>query len=190
MIFKCKAKYIYLISHPCSCSKLWNSKVPSGSTPPHKQLRQTQLWTYFTTDFLSLFQHKRNVGKLPKAKLLNLSRYMEATEGISLKFLIILIQPLGRFSLQVAISLFSVMSMNIQIFKKLNKMALKYYFYLYLCHLPSMNTFWYSLVDFWTSKYIRIFVCEFIKIRIHFNIWSETYFNVSLSIFNEKSIFL
>ena len=81
----------------------------------------------------------------------------------------------------------AVMSTNIQIFEYSNKMALKYYSYSYLCHLPSMNIFGYSFVDLWTTEYIQIFVCKFSKIRIYLNICSESYFNIQLSIFNEKS---
>ena len=79
------------------------------------------------------------------------------------------------------------MSMNIRIFKYSNKIALEYYLYLYSCHFPSTNIFGYSFIDFWTTKYIRIFVCKFSKIRIYLNICSEPYFNIQLSIFNEKS---
>ena len=81
----------------------------------------------------------------------------------------------------------TVMSTNIWIFEYSNKMALEYYLYLYSCHFPRTNIFGYSFVDFWTTEYIWIFVCKFSKIRIHFNIFSEPYFNIQLSIFNEKS---
>ena len=60
----------------------------------------------------------------------------------------------------------TVMSKNIPIFQYSNKIALEYYFYLFLCHFPSMNIFGYSLVDFWTTKYILIFVCKFEYILI------------------------
>ena len=66
-------------------------------------------------------------------------------------------------------------------------MALEYYLYLYLFHLPSTNMFGYSFVDFWTIEYIRIFVCKFSKIRLYLNICSEPYFDIKPSIFNEKS---
>ena len=80
-----------------------------------------------------------------------------------------------------------VMSTNIQIFEYSNKMAIEYYSYSYSCHFLSTNIFEYSFVDFWTTKYIRIFVRKFSKIRIYLNIGSETYFNIWLSVFNEKS---
>ena len=79
------------------------------------------------------------------------------------------------------------MSTNIQIFEYSKKMALKYYLYSYLCHFPSTNIFRYSFVDFWTTEYIRIFVCKFSKIRLYLNICSEPYFDIQLFIFNEKS---
>ena len=50
-----------------------------------------------------------------------------------------------------------VMSTNIQILKYLNKMALKYYSYLYLCHFCT-NIFRYSFSKYVASEYIRIFV--------------------------------
>ena len=84
------------------------------------------------------------------------------------------------------IVLVPVMSTNIRIFKYLNKMALKYYSYSHLCHFPNSNIFVYSLVDFWTTEYIQIFVCKFLEIRIQLNICSEPYFNIGLSILNEK----
>ena len=74
-----------------------------------------------------------------------------------------------------------------QIFEYTNKMALEYYSYSYSCHFPSTNIFGYSFVDFWTSKYIWIFVRKFSKIRFYLNIFSEPYFNIQLSILNEKS---
>ena len=80
----------------------------------------------------------------------------------------------------------SVMSTNIRIVEYSNKMALKYYSYSYSCHFPSTNIFRYSFVDFWTTEYIRIFVRKFSKIRLYLNICSEPYFNIQLSIFNEK----
>ena len=58
-----------------------------------------------------------------------------------------------------------VMCTNIRIFKYSNKMALKYYSYLYSCHFPNTNIFGYSFVDFWTTEYIRICVRKFSKIR-------------------------
>ena len=79
-----------------------------------------------------------------------------------------------------------VMSTNIQIFEYSNKMAFEYYSYLYSWHFPSMNIFGYSFVDFWTTKYIWIFVHKFSKIRIYLNSCSEPYFNIRLSIFIEK----
>ena len=80
----------------------------------------------------------------------------------------------------------TLMSTNIQIFKYSNKMALEYYSYSYLCHFPSSNIFGYSFVDFWTTKYIRIFFCKFLKIQIFLNICYELYFNICLSMFNEQ----
>ena len=80
----------------------------------------------------------------------------------------------------------AVMSMNIQIFQHQNKMALEYYLYLYLCHFSSTNIFSYSLVDFWTTEYIQIFVGKFLKIKIYLNICSLPYLNICLSIFDEQ----
>ena len=65
----------------------------------------------------------------------------------------------------------SLMSMNIQIFEYSNKMALEYYSYSYSCHFSSTNIFGYS----------------FLKIRIYLNIYSERYFDICLSICDEKS---
>ena len=79
-----------------------------------------------------------------------------------------------------------VMSTNIRILEYSNKMALEYYSYSYSFHLSSTNIFGYSFVDFWTTEYIRIFVCKFSKIRLYLNICTESYFNIQLSIFNEK----
>ena len=62
------------------------------------------------------------------------------------------------------------MSMNIQIFKYLNKMAHKYYLYMYACHIPSLNIFRYSFVDFWETEYIQIFVCKSLKVQIYLNL--------------------
>ena len=56
------------------------------------------------------------------------------------------------------------MSTNIQIFEYSIKMALEYYSYSYSCHFPSTNILGYSFVDFWTTKYIQIFVRKFSKI--------------------------
>ena len=67
----------------------------------------------------------------------------------------------------------AVMSTNIWIFKYSNKMALEYYLYSYSCHFLSTNILGYSFVDFWTTKYIQIFVCKFLKIQIYFNICSN-----------------
>ena len=78
------------------------------------------------------------------------------------------------------------MSTKIRIFEYSNKMALGYYSYSYSCHFPSTNIIGSSLVDFWTTEYIQIFICKFSKIRLHLNICSEPYFNIQLSIFNEK----
>ena len=78
------------------------------------------------------------------------------------------------------------MSMSIRIFEYLNKMALEYYLYSHSCHFPSTNILGYSFVDFWTTKYIRMIVCKFLKIRIYLNICSEPHFNIYLFIFNEK----
>ena len=83
----------------------------------------------------------------------------------------------------------AVMSTSVWIFEYLNKMALKYYLHSYLCHFPSTNTFEYSFVGFWTTECIWIFIRKFFKIRIYLNICSEPYFNVSLSILNQKIIF-
>ena len=71
----------------------------------------------------------------------------------------------GRPSRQksAVMACWSVRSTNILIFKYQNKMALKYYLYLYSCHFPSTNVFGYSFVDFWTTEFIRIFVCKFLK---------------------------
>ena len=80
----------------------------------------------------------------------------------------------------------AVMSTNIRIFEYSIKIDLKYYLYSYSCHFSSTNIFGYLFVDFWTTKYIRIFVCEFSKIRLYLNICSEPYFNIQLSIFIEK----
>ena len=91
----------------------------------------------------------------------------------------------GYFCLLLA-TFGSVMSMNIWILDYKNKMALKYYSYLYLRHFPSTNIFKYSFVDFWTNKYIRIFVRKFFKIKINLNICSEPYLNVSLSFLMKK----
>ena len=66
-------------------------------------------------------------------------------------------------------------------------MALEYYLYSYLCHFPGTNKFGYSFVDFWTTKYIRIFVRKFKKIQLYMNVCSKPYFNIQLSIFNENS---
>ena len=79
------------------------------------------------------------------------------------------------------------MRTNIWIFEYLNKMALAYYLYSYSCHFPRTNIFGYSFVDFWTLKYIQIFVCKFTKIRIFLNICSKPYINIRPSFFNEKS---
>ena len=78
------------------------------------------------------------------------------------------------------------MSTNIGIFEYSNKMALEYYLYLHSCHFPSTNIFGYSFVDFWTTEYIKIFVCKFLEIQIYLNIYSEPYLNICQSIFNEK----
>ena len=78
------------------------------------------------------------------------------------------------------------MSTNIRIFEYLNKMTLEYYSYSYSCHFPSRNIFRYSFVDFWTTEYIRIFVCKFLKIWIYLNIYSKLNFYIFLSIFNAK----
>ena len=53
-------------------------------------------------------------------------------------------------------SLLAVMSMNIRVFKYLNKMALEFYLYLYLCHFPSTNIFIYSFVDLKKRLYLNI----------------------------------
>ena len=79
-----------------------------------------------------------------------------------------------------------VMSTNIWIFEYLNKMALKYYSYSYSCHFPSTNIFGYSFEDFWTTDFIQIIFCKFSNIQIFFNICSEPYFIIQLSIFNKK----
>ena len=68
-------------------------------------------------------------------------------------------------------------------------MALEFYSYSYSCHFSSTNIFGYSFVDFFTSEYIRIFVRKFSKIRVYSNICSEPFFNIQLSIFNEKRKF-
>ena len=52
-----------------------------------------------------------------------------------------------------------------------------------MCHFPSSNIFRKSLVDFWTSKYIRIFVWKFLEIWIYSNICSKPHFNIFLSMF-------
>ena len=71
-----------------------------------------------------------------------------------------------------------------------NKLSLEYYSYLNLCHCPIKNIFGYSLVEFWTNKYIQICVLKFLEIQIYLNICSEPYFNICLSFFNKKkSIF-
>ena len=44
-------------------------------------------------------------------------------------------------------------------------MALKYYSFLF-CANPSTNLFGNSFVDFWTTKYVRIFVCKFLKLYL------------------------
>ena len=54
--------------------------------------------------------------------------------------------------------------------------------YSYSCH------FEYSFVDFWTTEYIPIFVRKFSKIWIYLNVFSEPYFNIWLSIFNQKNL--
>ena len=73
-----------------------------------------------------------------------------------------------------------------QTFEYLNKMVLKYYSYSYSCHFPSTNIFGYSFIDFWTTKYIQIFVCKFLKILIYLKICSEPSSNICLYVFNEK----
>ena len=83
--------------------------------------------------------------------------------------------------------LVTVMSTNIRIFEYLNKIALEYYSYSYSFHFSSTNIFRYWFVDFWTTEYIRIFVRKLLKIGIYLNIYSEQYFNICLSIFDEKS---
>ena len=50
----------------------------------------------------------------------------------------------------------------------------------------STNIFRYSFIDFWTTEYIQIFVCKFLEIQTYLNICSTSYFNICLSIFNEK----
>ena len=80
-----------------------------------------------------------------------------------------------------------VMSMNIWIFHYLGeKPAIKYYSNLYLCHFPSLNIFWYSLVDFWTTEYIWKFVCKFLQKQIFSNIYFQPYYNICLSMFNKQ----
>ena len=74
-----------------------------------------------------------------------------------------------------------------QIFEYLNKKALEYYSYSYSCHFPSTNMFGYSFVDFWTTKYIQIFVCKFFKILIYLNIW--IYSDIHSLIFGQPNIF-
>ena len=67
-------------------------------------------------------------------------------------------------------------------------MALKYYSYLHSCqYFLSKNIFGYSFVDFWTTEYIKIFVCKFLEIRIYLNIRSEPYFDICLSILNKQA---
>ena len=65
-----------------------------------------------------------------------------------------------------------VMSTHFRIFKNSNKMGVKYYSYFYSCHFPSTKIFRYSFKDFWTTEYIRIFVCKFLKILINLNIFA------------------
>ena len=65
-------------------------------------------------------------------------------------------------------------------------MVLEYYLYLYLFHFPITNIFRCYFFKFWTIKYVRIFVCDFMKIRIYLNICYEPYFNIGLSNFNKK----
>ena len=115
------------------------------------------------------------------------------SEGFTIENIVSLLQGINSWSNMFCLELVykegvgSVMITNIQIFEYSNKMALKYYLYSYLCHFPSTNIFGYSFVDFWTTEYIQIFVCKFSKIRLYLNICSESYFNIQLSIFNEKS---
>ena len=77
-----------------------------------------------------------------------------------------------------------VMSRN-RIFKYSNKMAIKYYLYLYSCYFPSTNIFRYSFVDFWTTQYIQIFVSK-LTIWIYLNICLEPCSYICLSYFFMK----
>ena len=63
-----------------------------------------------------------------------------------------------------------------------NNMALEYYYYLYVLLFPSTNILGYSFLDFWTTKYIQIFVCTFLKLQTYSNICSEPFFHIYLPI--------
>ena len=45
-------------------------------------------------------------------------------------------------------------------------LALKYFSYLCLRHIPSLNIFRYSFVDFWMTVNFWIFFCKFLKILV------------------------
>ena len=94
----------------------------------------------------------------------------------------------NKYSHSPTMNCCSRMASKAGIFEYSNKMALKDYSYLHLCHFPSMNTFRYSFLDFLSTEYIKIFVCKFLEIWIYLNICSEPYFHICLSIFNEKYI--
>ena len=67
---------------------------------------------------------------------------------------------------------------NIRIFEYSNKMALKYYSYLYACHFPSTNIFGYSFVDFWTTEYIQIFAQNLILIFDYLFLMKKVYLDI------------
>ena len=84
-----------------------------------------------------------------------------------------------HFAMGCKTTLPTVMSTNIQIFEYSNKIALKYYLYLY--HSPSTNIFGYSFIDFWTT--------ENTKYCIFSNICFELYYNICLScLLNNESL--
>ena len=68
-------------------------------------------------------------------------------------------------------------------------MAFEYYLYSYLWHFPSTNIFEFSFVDSWTTEYIQLFICKFLKIWKYLNICSEPYSNICMPIFNKNSFY-
>ena len=155
-----------------SCS---TSSSPSAATTSMSGRKQPWAGQVWQLPGLALSLYHQVVGHHPGQLILEAQQYLLAPEKCPFFFF--------RCSGSCAEP---VMSTNIRIFEYSNKTALEYYSYSYLCHFPTTHIFGYSFVDFWTTEYIQIFVRKFSKIRLYLNICSEPYFNIQLSIFNEK----